>query len=971
MDNLNSIDYNKAIQAYSKLLERLNSGKMDEEFYAAINYVYRFAQTADQDMREQMEAEIYSIVRQQDDIGMVFSMFSFLLRLSPEALYLEEFLTKIRSLQKICALEWKTVNFYYKQLNLIRLHQPQCDTENVRTMLSELVSRGVTRCMRTLNVAVSPKPYENRNEKRAVILTEEFLENDSEHREQVLECCYQLQHMLGKTVLLINTAESASRQGEVSFFGAEYGEKDESLQEISQVEWKGEKIEYFQCGDVFSEVIETERLIKKILEFNPGMALHIGDNSFFAGIIDEWIPVLSIGGTYGKYVVSATEFQAAFESRQEIEQEILAIVKNYEQTIRDERNLKLRLVFPADYFQDEDRYVGHDEQGTWEEYRIHPGRKKIWAAELAMLKEFIRICEKYDITYFAYKGTLLGAVRHNGFIPWDDDIDVVMKREDYKKFMEVAPGELEERFCLMDASIVPQWEELKIRILCKSDAETLYVQGRKKLLYLPAIDIAVLDYLPKDSAEAKRQQEILKDIFLMMWRTDYSGQLVGHSRLEFEELKKSLGYEIDESASVRNQIAQLHQLVVGQNQEESSGKLYHSIEFYALQKWREFPEKWFYEVEKLPFENQIISVPRLSSEVLDMLYGSSWQEPVRTVAHLKEDEYLKVDKSQYNEEELLEYKKDFLEEETRKLHFTGYNRVNYFHIERKMKCAWAASLKVLKEVERVCKRNGILYFVDWGSLLGAVRHQGYIPWDDDIDIAMKRDDYNRFLEIAKDELPKDYYLVDEVFDEKWVTNVSRVINVPSLSDSYVKPHTEKEEEFFGCPYIIGIDIYQLDYYPLDKEEAQLQIDLFANAIKIKYDLRENGNQMTEEIEERVKSLGEVCNYQFTNEISILSHALKLIGAISQLYGPEDGEELANMYSRFQTKRFRLRKEWFEDSVSLPFETTTVEVPKDYMKVLTEECGLYWDCGYMGGTGHDYPFYKKQERDLEKQGVILP
>ena len=45
MDNLNSIDYNKAIQAYSKLLERLNSGKMDEEFYAAINYVYRFAQT--------------------------------------------------------------------------------------------------------------------------------------------------------------------------------------------------------------------------------------------------------------------------------------------------------------------------------------------------------------------------------------------------------------------------------------------------------------------------------------------------------------------------------------------------------------------------------------------------------------------------------------------------------------------------------------------------------------------------------------------------------------------------------------------------------------------------------------------------------------------------------------------------------------------------------------------------------------
>ena len=402
MENINTIDYNKAIQEYSKLLERISSGIMDEDFFEAVNYVYYFVQVVDQDMRDQMADEIYSILRQQDDIGMAFSMYSFLLRMNPEALYLEDFLDKIRSLQKICALEWKTVNFYYKQLNLIRLHQPQCDTENARAMLSELVRRGVTRCMRTLNVAVSPKLYEERNENQVVVLTEEFQENDPEHKEQVLECCYQLQHVLGKTVLLINTAESASRQGEVSFFGAEYGEKDNSLQERSQVEWKGEKIEFFQCEDVFSDVSETEKIVEKILELNPGMVLHIGDNSFLAGIIDEWIPVLSIGGIYGRYVVSSTEFQAAFESWQEMELEMLTIVKDYEQTIRDERNLKVRLVFPADYFQDEDCYVAHDEEGTWEEYMIHPGRKKIWAVELEMLKELNRICEKYNITCRLY-----------------------------------------------------------------------------------------------------------------------------------------------------------------------------------------------------------------------------------------------------------------------------------------------------------------------------------------------------------------------------------------------------------------------------------------------------------------------------------------------------------------------------------------------------------------------------------------
>jgi lipopolysaccharide cholinephosphotransferase len=63
---------------------------------------------------------------------------------------------------------------------------------------------------------------------------------------------------------------------------------------------------------------------------------------------------------------------------------------------------------------------------------------------LKMLLEFDRICKKHDLTYWLEFGTLLGAVRHKGFIPWDDDLDVSMPREDYELFLKIAPGELRE-----------------------------------------------------------------------------------------------------------------------------------------------------------------------------------------------------------------------------------------------------------------------------------------------------------------------------------------------------------------------------------------------------------------------------------------------------------------------------------------------------------------------------------------------
>ena len=68
--------------------------------------------------------------------------------------------------------------------------------------------------------------------------------------------------------------------------------------------------------------------------------------------------------------------------------------------------------------------------------------RQLQLAEHKMLCDFAKICDKHNLTYFLDFGTLLGAVRHQGFIPWDDDVDVTMPLEDYKKFLKIAQEEL-------------------------------------------------------------------------------------------------------------------------------------------------------------------------------------------------------------------------------------------------------------------------------------------------------------------------------------------------------------------------------------------------------------------------------------------------------------------------------------------------------------------------------------------------
>lgn len=131
--------------------------------------------------------------------------------------------------------------------------------------------------------------------------------------------------------------------------------------------------------------------------------------------------------------------------------------------------------------------------------------KKLHRFGVAMLSDFIRVCNQYHIDYFAVFGTALGAVRHKGYIPWDDDLDVGMLREDYEKFLSIFPNELGKHYRILNTSVD---EEYTCTVTHFGRKGTTFVPEHAKRMKCEqniCFDIFIFDPISDDPKERKKQ----------------------------------------------------------------------------------------------------------------------------------------------------------------------------------------------------------------------------------------------------------------------------------------------------------------------------------------------------------------------------------------------------------------------------------------------------------------------------------
>ncbi|MGN0005700.1 MAG: phosphorylcholine transferase LicD [Candidatus Gastranaerophilaceae bacterium] len=248
---------------------------------------------------------------------------------------------------------------------------------------------------------------------------------------------------------------------------------------------------------------------------------------------------------------------------------------------------------------------------------------------------------------------------------------------------------------------------------------------------------------------------------------------------------------------------------------------------------------------------------------------------------------------------------------------------NEFYVDEKRKKLWAIILDLLHELDRVCNKLGLKYYACGGTVLGAVRHGGFIPWDDDMDVWMMREDYEELQKHA-DEFEQPYFLQTPYTDPGYYFSAIKLrnSNTSDVSDVFVY-----ENWNMG----IGLDIFPIDAY-IESELPYAYSKIGGLACELSTYMRKSNPYLDEKNKKRV------ANYCGRNPMEIYEE----IQSIAKIHFNDPNADclLEMVYTEYPFKKKIIHTEDVEYQIYLDFENCKIPHFNGYIKHLETMYGDY-------------------------------
>lgn len=241
---------------------------------------------------------------------------------------------------------------------------------------------------------------------------------------------------------------------------------------------------------------------------------------------------------------------------------------------------------------------------------------------------------------------------------------------------------------------------------------------------------------------------------------------------------------------------------------------------------------------------------------------------------------------------------------------------------------------ILSEIKRICEKYSIRYYIVGGTLLGAVRHGGFIPWDDDIDIAMYRTDFERFSLVCEKELDKQFFLQTNFTDKGYIQLMPKVRKNGTVLES-------KETAGLNMHQGVFVDIFMLDY--ADKRNWRVKFKHRIHWFFINLFMRKQQHNIENPIKRTLVNIIPASLIVNVNEM-LISNKKKSTYTV-------------NYSSMYGYKKQTFPSEYYGEGIDIWFDEFYVKAPCEYKKILEQVYGNYMELPPIEKRGNHHLIHK--------------